>query len=93
MPRPIATYLQEFTWITTKISKKQHVRKFSSSLVKLCVKLKIYPQPERIKNRVRTGKVKYEVFSETKMHRPIISYLLHILLIAAEVHRKRFIVY
>ena len=58
MPRPIATYLHEFKWVTTEISSKQHVRKRSRSKEKLLVKLKMYLQPERSKNRVRTGKVK-----------------------------------
>ena len=85
MSRPISTYLHEFICITSKTSNKQHVSKRSCSNEILWAKLKMHSQPEYNINKVRRGKVKYEVFSEVEILRSIMPYLFQIFSLTAEV--------
>ena len=57
----------------------------------LWVELIMFFQPERNKNRVRTGKVKYEIFSGAGKPGQVITFLLQSSRITVELSRKRFL--
>ena len=59
----------------------------------LWMELILFFQPERNKNRVGTGNVKFEVFSWTEMSKAIITYLFETSLIIVEASRKRFLLH
>ena len=88
MPRTLATYLHEFTWITIETSYKQHVKNCSCSKNKLWIKPKNHSESKSNKKRVRTRKVKYEVFSEAEMSKSIVTFLLETSAVSLEVSRK-----
>ena len=60
---PVIIYPLQFTLITTKFSKNQHIRKSFSPTEMLCVELIMFFQPEPNKNRLRKGKFKSKIFS------------------------------
>ena len=90
IPGPTITHPLEFTWITTKMFNKQHVRKILCPTEMLWVEQTMFFPPNLILNRVKMGNVKYELFSVADKLRPTITKFLENSWITLEVSRNVF---